>query len=229
MAEVLGVIASAITIGEVVGKAPSIILGLKKVFSEIKNAPTTIKDRLRQIEFESQLIDSMGHHALNYGGSPMSPILFDDTVIKQGIDYAKEALADLTVLVDEMQRGIDNERKICRLKSKIKIVFQNSQLKSYEKRLEKVLQMLSQAHQLYQRSGAAQAWILELSNRTYQRYDTTYARHLVCKTFFRVVSTDTIREKHIVATTGNRRLLKYKRFLAERSNRDTSEPNLCWP
>ncbi|KAF7531687.1 hypothetical protein G7054_g8639 [Neopestalotiopsis clavispora] len=137
MAELLGVVASAITVAEVAAKAGGAIPKLKKLWDEVQNVPETIQDLLQQIEIIDPMIWEMENELNTYRTSIINPMLFDDTAMRRSTQYSRESLQKLSDIVDD----------------EAKVVLKKQVLADLEARLRKALTLLSLAQQSYMIPG----------------------------------------------------------------------------
>ncbi|ETS84903.1 hypothetical protein PFICI_02928 [Pestalotiopsis fici W106-1] len=131
MAELLGVVASAITVAEVAAKAGGAIPKLKALWDEIQN---------------------MENELNVYRASVINPILLNDGAMRKSTQYCRESLQSLSHLVDDMSVQIQNQKKLRRGLAKAKIVLKKHVLVDLEARLRKALALLSLAQQSYMMS-----------------------------------------------------------------------------
>ncbi|KAF3000018.1 hypothetical protein E8E14_004688 [Neopestalotiopsis sp. 37M] len=152
MAELLGVVASAITVAEVAAKAGGAIPKLKKLWDEVQNVPETIQDLLRQIEILDPMIWEMENELNTYRTSIINPMLFDDTAMRRSTHYSRESLQNLSNIVDDMSIQIQHQKKVWRGLARAKVVLKKQVLADLEARLRKALTLLSLAQQSYMMS-----------------------------------------------------------------------------
>jgi hypothetical protein len=148
MAEILGIVASSITVAEASAKTGFAVLKLKRLWDEIQNVPDTITDLMAQVEVLDPIIWEM-EHEINETRSAISPLLYDDAGIRKSTQYCRQAVDGLTSIVNDLHAQVNAQQALRRRKAKIKVVLKSDVLHIYEKRLRGAVNMLGIAQQSY--------------------------------------------------------------------------------
>lgn len=148
MAEILGIVASSITVAEVASKAGGAVTRLKRLWQDIRNVPDTINDLMKQIDILDPLIWEL-ETEVNERRASINPILFNDSALRKSTEYCREAVSDLTRLVDDLKTQVDTERKLKRRFGKVKVALKAQAIADYERRLRKAVCFLNLAQSSY--------------------------------------------------------------------------------
>ena len=148
MAEIFGVVASSLAVAEIASKAGTAIPRLMRLWNEIHNVPDTIKDLMKQINILDPLVWEM-ETEINERRAAINPMLFNDIALRRSTEYCREAINDLTRLVDDLETYIDTEKSLKRHFGKIKVVLKAQTIAECERRLGKAVHFLNLAEQSY--------------------------------------------------------------------------------
>ncbi|KAI1410444.1 hypothetical protein F5Y13DRAFT_202241 [Hypoxylon sp. FL1857] len=142
MAEILGVIASAITVVEIAATTACAISRLKELHNEVQNVPSAIQDLIQQVKILEPFLREMEQIDNN-------PDLLNDAAIREVVRYCRSLLHELTKAVDDLYEQINIQKKLKRAIARSKVALKKQILSDFEKRLQKVVRMLSIAHESY--------------------------------------------------------------------------------
>ncbi|KAI0138970.1 hypothetical protein F4776DRAFT_617464 [Hypoxylon sp. NC0597] len=143
MAEILGVIASAITVVELSATTARAISRLQGLHNEIQNLPSAIQDLIQQVKILEPFVREMEQV------DDADPILLNDVTIREVIRYCRSSLQELTRAVDDLYEQINTQKRVKRAVAKYKVALKKHILLDFEKKLQKVVTMLSIAHGSY--------------------------------------------------------------------------------
>ncbi|KAE9380938.1 hypothetical protein N431DRAFT_325529 [Stipitochalara longipes BDJ] len=153
MAEIIGLIASGISIAQLAGQVTSSTLKLKAYWSQIQEAPADIKILVREIECLSGILGRIGEEfdtEIGDGG-------IEDAGLRISLELCTEGAEELRGLVVEMEgklgvaRDVNGEGK-ARWKRKVgaaRVVLKKDEIKRLKQRLKSAVRLLGLAHQSY--------------------------------------------------------------------------------
>ncbi|KAH8593973.1 hypothetical protein B0O99DRAFT_712609, partial [Bisporella sp. PMI_857] len=96
IAEVLGTIASGISVGKLAGNITSNIIKLKAFRTQVKEAPLEVKYLLREIEVLGLVISEIGNRAPGINNTT------SDAALQKCLLLCQESVGELGILVNEM-------------------------------------------------------------------------------------------------------------------------------
>lgn len=148
MAELVGVIASAVTFATVVGQLATTITTLKAYWDQVNDAPEDLKWYIREIEiFSFVLADIKADIAQD---STASSLLSNKSVVKS-CQLCSEATKELDTLLKDLERDINSSSRFQRSYAAVKIMMKRKNVEKYRSRLRTVTQLLSLSQQCYTR------------------------------------------------------------------------------
>lgn len=152
MAEVLGLVASGISVAQVAGSLVTASLKLKALLDEVKNAPENLRDMLDQLELLTPILCEATANSDDVAGT--SPSLSAHSHVQQALQKAlgacQTASEQLELLAADLMSQINNARGGVRRKhAKVKVVLKKGTLAQHEIRLQKTIQLLTLAQNTY--------------------------------------------------------------------------------
>lgn len=144
MAELLGLVASAITVVEVAGHVATTVVALKRLWTEVRDVPETVNALMEQLEVLHPVLEDMESQFLDTRFK-----IKDDVSAKISMKYCRRAVSDLENLVNDMSRQIASTRRSRRMVAKVKVVIKKDLVLSYQERLKGALHLLSMSQQNY--------------------------------------------------------------------------------
>jgi len=148
MAELVGVIASGISIGALVAQIGSSIIKLKGYWDEIQEAPETVRDLIDDIEdLHSILADIKDDQFRN----PVSALLLDGTSRTNCVTHCQRAANKLEELAKELKTEIDSSKSIRRKFVATKVMLKKGKLDRYKDKLGRAVRLLALSEQCYTR------------------------------------------------------------------------------
>ncbi|KAH8590159.1 hypothetical protein B0O99DRAFT_691812 [Bisporella sp. PMI_857] len=144
MAEILGAVASGITVVGVAGKLGDRFIRLKRLLNEVQDVPEMIASLVGDIEILEPLLTEMEKD-------------FDDTMAtgtatrsaQLALWYCRKAMVDLDALLEELSVDLKSPHKLRRGKAKFRVVLRKDVLNRFTDQLSKALRFLSLAQQVY--------------------------------------------------------------------------------
>ncbi|KAK1977449.1 hypothetical protein LZ30DRAFT_258666 [Colletotrichum cereale] len=144
MAEVFGVVVSALTVAGMVSKFSTSIFKLRQLWDEVQDAPEDIRQRIRQLaivkpmleEMEAGLRDDGQHRIRDSGAAGLS------------LEYCRQAADELELLAEDLQGRISRAKRSRGL-VKLKVTLKKDVLKRYHERIQFALQLLALSQHTY--------------------------------------------------------------------------------
>ncbi|RYO96982.1 hypothetical protein DL766_005420 [Monosporascus sp. MC13-8B] len=147
MAEVVGLVASSVTLAGVAVKIGGVVFKLKELWDEIQDVPQTIAYLMKQIEIADSIVSEMENEVKEH--ARFNPMIFDDTAMRNSTELCRHAVQNLVNLADDLRIQIDAQRKIKRGIAKVKVRFKKEVLAEHEKRLRDAFSIMAAAQHSY--------------------------------------------------------------------------------
>lgn len=116
---------------------------LKKLWQEVHEVPSTIKDLMRQIEMMDPILSG---HETNLGVQsivlPIRLSTYNGAPPTQSAAYCREALNDLRRLVEDLDGAVESEKRSRRTVARIRVVLKKNAIKGFQERLERAVRLL---------------------------------------------------------------------------------------
>ena len=137
MAELVGVISSAITFG-------TLVVQLKDCWEQIRDAPEDLKRLIQEIETYGLVLADIED---NLAQESVASSLVNTKAAVQSFDLCKQASEELAILVRDLQRDADSSNRVQRSYAALKMTMQKNKVEKYRSRMKSVaaLLMLSQS------------------------------------------------------------------------------------
>lgn len=148
MAELIGVIASAITFGTVVAQLATSINQLKECWEEVRDAPEDLKWLIRDIEIFGLILAEVED---DLAQESVQSCLSNRKSAIQCFTLCKEASEELQTLVQDFRRELNSRNRLQRSYAAVKMVMQKNKVKKYTSRLKNIAGLLMLAQQCYTR------------------------------------------------------------------------------
>ena len=148
MAELVGVVASGISIGTFAAQITSSFVKLKTFWDEVRDIPEDIQDLIEELEDLYYLLTDLEEDRQR---NPVSSLILDSTTTSRCLSRCKQGADQLKELTDELNSDIQKRSKLGKKWVSTKVVFKKERLERYKKRLERAIRLLSLSHQLYTR------------------------------------------------------------------------------
>lgn len=150
MAELLGLVASGISVAQVAASIASASLKLKLLVDEVKDAPESLRELLNHVELLTPILcDTTNEDVAEMAGRvPASPQLTQ--TLQNALAACQKAAQQLQLLALDLSSQIEAARGGARRRfAMAKVLLKKGTLSKYEMRLEKAVQLLSLAQQTY--------------------------------------------------------------------------------
>ena len=174
MAEIVGTVASGISIGTLVLGVTSSIVKLKSYLDQVHDAPNDIKDLIEELEDLGFILADMEDQQ-RY---TTSCVILDSTSISRSLQQCKRGLDHLKDTTVALSADLDASSRLRRKWGSAKVVLKKAQLDRYRVKLERAITLLNLSHQSYTRY-AQLTYLLQ----TYQGLRATLSL-LVCATCY---------------------------------------------
>ncbi|KAF5525655.1 hypothetical protein CGCA056_v003372 [Colletotrichum aenigma] len=140
MAEVLGVVSSAIAVAELAGKFGLSVMKLKQLWDEIQDIPEEMNRIMRQLEIlkpvlagmEADFVQQQRHKV--YSNSA--------TNLNASIEYCRDAFNDLESLAEDLQARISTAKRSRRNITKLKVSFKKEDIRKAFMKSQPVVQLV---------------------------------------------------------------------------------------
>lgn len=153
MAEVVGLVASVVTLGELTTK----VVKLKSLWDKVRNVPEDIQSQLDELETLNILITEVEAEA-----AAEQDALRDTPAGALGLRYCKKAAKELEDVIQNLQRNIKSPARLRRTAAKFGAVLSQKTILDAQRQLSKAFQMLQFAvtvHMWFVKSPN-HAWLL---------------------------------------------------------------------
>ena len=148
MAEVLGVVASGISIANLVAQIANSVTKLKSYWDELQEAPEDIRLLIEEIE---DLYLLLYHIEDDQRRNPMSSKFLDNASASRCLEHCKRGADSLRKLTDDLGSDINAPDRFRRKWASAKVVFKKDKIEKYKARLERAIRLLTLSHQCYTR------------------------------------------------------------------------------
>lgn len=144
MAEIVGLVASGISIAQVAGEIITVGIKIKGLLDEVKDAPETLLALLDRV---SRLVPVLCSISVDTDSTPLSVSLH--SALHGAVSSCMEAAKQLELLARDLSDEIDATHGARRKLKMAKVILRKSLLQKYENRLQAAVQHLSLAQQTY--------------------------------------------------------------------------------
>jgi hypothetical protein len=148
MAELIGVVADAVTFGTVVEQLASSVDKLKDCWEQIRDAPEDLKWLIRDIELFG-IILAEAEDDWARGSAPAD--LFKNTSAAQSLRLCREASEEVDILAKDLERDVDSSSRLKRSYAAVRMAMQKKKVEKYRSRLKNVVGLLMVSQQCYTR------------------------------------------------------------------------------
>jgi hypothetical protein len=150
MAEVVGVVASGISIGSLTVHIATSISKLKSFWDNIQEAPEDITSLIEEI---SDLHELLADIEDDQRRNPISSLLLDGTVSSRCLEHCKRAADRLSELVDKISMDIQSSSRVKRKWVAAKVVLKRDRLEKYRSKMERTIRLMTLSYQCYTKYG----------------------------------------------------------------------------
>lgn len=149
MAELVGVIASAVTFGTVVAQLTKSITCLKDFCEQIRDLPSDISWLVRDIEILGLVLGDIEGEFVQ---KPITSGLNDSKHVQQSLEFCREAAVGLETTYRDLVQDVQSGARIPQYYAMMKLVMRRSRIEKYKSRLQDVIRLLLLSQQCYTRS-----------------------------------------------------------------------------
>lgn len=146
MAEIVGLLASGISITTLAVQIANSLAKLKSFWNDIIEAPEDITLLIEELDgLYGLLADIDKHQHLN----PISSTVLNGTSISRCQENCRRAATQLKELTDDLSADINTQHKLKKRWASAKVVFKKDKIKKYKSRLKSAIRLLSLSYQCY--------------------------------------------------------------------------------
>jgi hypothetical protein len=146
MAEILGVIASGVSIGALAGQIASSVVKLKTYLDQVRDAPEDIKILIDEIDNLHLLLSDIED---DQSRNPYSAMLVDNSSALRCLDHCKRGVERLQRVADEMAVNFEDVKPMKKKLISAKIVWKRDKVERYRAELASAVRLLTLACQIY--------------------------------------------------------------------------------
>jgi len=145
MAEVLGIVASGISVAQLAGQVTSSIIKLKDYWNQIQDAPADINRLLREIESLNLILCHIqdDRAGWTYAGSNVG--------MQKSLELCKEGTDDLCGLVNQLREKMEGKKGWKKKVGAVKVVLKKEEIKQIKRRMKSAVRLLSLSYQCHTR------------------------------------------------------------------------------
>jgi hypothetical protein len=148
MAEVVGVISGAVTIGALAANVAMSVAKLKSYWDQLEHAPEDVRRLIEEMEILSIVLDEIKD---DQAQNPVSSLLLDNTSLSRCLENCARAADKLRRLTDEMGNSIDTSHRLKKKWESAKVLLKKDKIEKFKLELESAIRLLSLSHQSYTR------------------------------------------------------------------------------
>lgn len=147
MAEVIGTIASGISIVQLSGQIAKNIIKLKGIWDQVKDAPEDISYLMKDLE----TLNAILHELEPQETDAHIDFIAGSHAFRQSLALCREGSRELNDLVDTLSIQLSSNSKFRKTRGSVKMVLKRDQIKRYKSKLKSAITLLSLSHQCYSR------------------------------------------------------------------------------
>ena len=145
MAEILGIVSSAITVIEVAGKIGPKMIALKKLWDEVQSIPEVISDQMEQLELLCPILGDIENEF-----SKTREIIQNDTMARKSFEYCRRAALELEKLIERLQDQITSGKRRKRTLAQFKVTLKKNLIEEYQRKLDNAIRLVMLSQNTYQ-------------------------------------------------------------------------------
>jgi hypothetical protein len=142
MAEILGIVASGISVAQIAGQVINSIIKLKGYWEQVKGVPAEINHLLGEIDSLSLLLY---HIQDNQPPQVSENVPLGSTGVQQCCKLCQDAAEELRILVRDMERKFEGKIGWKRRVGSAKVVLKKEEVKGLKRRMKNAVRLLSLA------------------------------------------------------------------------------------
>jgi hypothetical protein len=143
MAEVIGVIASGISIAQIAGQVTSSIVKIKDFWDQIKTAPDDINYLLKELDSFSLILQ---HIRDDLTRDALPELVFNSDGLRQGLELCRSGATELEDLANELWAKLDGKSGLRKKIGSVRAVMKQDDIKRLKRRLKNAVRVLSLAY-----------------------------------------------------------------------------------
>lgn len=148
MAEVVGVVSSAITFATLAIQVGKSVQTLKDYWDAIRDAPDDLKWLVREIEVFGSIMADVDADLTRY---PPALAMINCQHALQSLQFCKEAVDALNALCEDLVQDVDSKNRLRRSYQAVKIVLRQRKVEKHISKLHNVVRLLMLSQQCYTR------------------------------------------------------------------------------
>ena len=148
MAELVGAISGAVTIGALAANVAMSVARLKSYWDQLEDVPEDVQGLIEEIKILSVVLDEIKDDQKQ---NPMSSLLLDNSSMSRCLENCERAADKLRKLTDEMGNSIDTSHQLKKKWGSAKVLLRKNKIERFRLELESAIRLLSLSHQSYTR------------------------------------------------------------------------------
>lgn len=141
MAEILGAVASGISVAQLAGNLVSSIIKLKSYWDQIQDAPDDISFLVREIDTHHFILRSILESQAKIASSGRT----SNTFLENSLKLCEDSSDELNQLVKALEKEINSSNKWRSKLGATKVVLKNDQLKKLKRRMKNATRLMNLA------------------------------------------------------------------------------------
>lgn len=146
MAEILGAVASGISVLQLAGQVAKSVIKLKDYWDQIKEAPAEIVYLLQEIESLNLIL---GHIKDDQSEQNTYGVDVGNVCVQQSLELCRQGADELEGLVVELAQKIEGKGKWRGKMASAKVVLKKEEIKRLKRRMKNAIRLLSLAYQFH--------------------------------------------------------------------------------
>lgn len=146
MAEILGVVASGVSIAAFAGQIVSSIMKLKSYIDQVKDAPEHIRILVDEIDDLQLLLSELSDDQSRY---PHQEMLAGNKSVMRSLESCQRGVDRLRWVVDEIASDFGMLKPMRRKLISVKVVWKKGKIEKYRADLAATVRLLTFAYQIY--------------------------------------------------------------------------------
>lgn len=144
MAELIGVVSSAITIAQVAHHVGPKILALRKLWDEVKDVPEAINRQMTHLEMVFLVLDNMENEVLQ-----SCEAIRDDPAAKHCLVFCRQAVEELESLIRQLENQISSAKGRWRTVAKYRVVLKKHLIEDCQHKLGYAIHLVTMSQQMH--------------------------------------------------------------------------------
>lgn len=140
MAEILGVVASGIAVGQLAAELLKGVKALHTFLKDTKDAPANLQDVAEELETIAEML-SMLESTMTSSASASAPV----ALFQKCHSRCVKATAEVNAVVAGLQKGLSGESKLRRKWSSVQAALKKGDVENFQRKLESAKSMMNTA------------------------------------------------------------------------------------